>query len=60
MNPLTLEYSLEKKFTPNDLVRYFKPELTDKECDWYLWERTCYPFDLKTTIEQLNTIFLCQ
>jgi hypothetical protein len=30
--------------TTYDLVRRFFPEATDEECDFWLWETTCYPF----------------
>ncbi len=58
MEKLTLKYAIENKFTPIDCVKYFKPEWTDEECDFYLWEFTCYPFSTEILIEQLNNKFL--
>jgi len=54
MTPLTIEHAIENSFTPIDLVKYFKPEWKDAECDHYLWEYTCFPNDMDTTIKQLN------
>jgi len=56
--PLTLEYAIENKFTPIDCVKYFEPEWEDGECDYYLWERTCFPLDMQKTIQQLNEALL--
>lgn len=30
--------------TPQDLVRMIKPDATDEECDYVLWEQSCFPF----------------
>ena len=54
MNALTLEYVLENKFTPIDCVKYFKPEWTVEDCDFYLWEFTCFPLSTEIMINQLN------
>lgn len=58
MIKLTLKHAIENKFTPIDCVKYFKPEWTDEECDFYLWEFTCFPFSTEILIEQLNNKFL--
>ncbi len=29
--------------TAQDLVRRFFPKATDSECDFWLWETTCFP-----------------
>jgi len=39
---------------PLDLIKHFKPDWTDEQCDFYIWEYTCYPFDLEETVKQLN------
>lgn len=51
---LTLKHAIENKFTAIDLVKYFKPEWDNEQCDFYLWEFTCFPFSNTLTIEQLN------
>lgn len=55
---LTMAIAEEKCKTAVDLVKYFRPDWTDEECDFYLWEHTCYPFSLEGTIRQLNTKLL--
>ena len=54
MKPLTREHSIEHNFTAIDLVKHFRPNWTDEDCDLYLWENTSYPFDMDRVIEQLN------
>ena len=51
--PLTIEQANQIS-NPIELVKYFKPDWTDEECDYYLWEFTCFPFDLEETVKQLN------
>jgi hypothetical protein len=36
------------------LVKHFKPDWTDDECDDYLWSSTCFPFSLEYLVKQLN------
>ena len=55
MKALKIE-DLENK-TWGEIVRHYKPEATDEEVDFILWEQTCYPMDNFTTIEQLNVLF---
>ena len=52
-NQLTLEEA-QSMDNPLDLIKHFKPDWTDEQCDFYLWEYTCYPFDLEETVKQLN------
>lgn len=58
MNPLTLKHAIENNFTAIDCVKYFKPDWTDKECDFHILEFTCYPFSTEIMIEQLNNFFI--
>jgi len=58
MKKLTLKYALKNKFTPIDCIKYFNPKWTDVECDFYLWEETCFPFSTKDMIKQLNKEFI--
>jgi hypothetical protein len=58
MQELTLEHAVKNSFTALDCVRYFKPEFTDEQCDFILWEYTCYPFSIEGVIEQLNRKYL--
>lgn len=58
IKPLTIYYAIKNKMTVYDCVRYFDPSLDDQYIEFILWEKTCYPFSMKTTIEQLNDYFL--
>ena len=58
MNPLTLKHAIENNFTAIDCVKYFNPDWTDEECDFHLWEFTCYPLSMEIMIEQLNKYFI--
>lgn len=40
-----------------DIMRQYKPDITDKEANYILWEHTCYPFDDKTTVTQIEQYF---
>ena len=40
-----------------EVIRYFKPDATDEEVDYILWEETCYPMSTEETLKQLNEIF---
>jgi hypothetical protein len=57
MKKLTLETALEHRFTVVDCVRFFNNELTFKECEFILWEHTCYPYGFQLMIKQLNEYF---
>ena len=52
---LTLEYVEKHKLDSVGMVKYFKPDWTDLNCNAYLWEHTDYPDDMEMTIKQLNT-----
>ncbi len=55
---LTLEYAIDRKLTVYGIVRYFEPDATDEECDFILWEKTCFPFDTGSMIKQLNALYI--
>ena len=52
MTELTIEMAKDMDFI--DWVQHFRPEWTEDECDFYIWEYTCFPFGFKETIKQLN------
>ena len=58
MTPLSIQHAIDNKYTSVDCVKYFKPDWSDEECDFHLWEFTCYPFSMKVMIEQLNKYFI--
>lgn len=39
-----------------DYMRRLKPDITDEEAEYILWNETCYPFDNETTLKQIYTI----
>jgi hypothetical protein len=59
MKELTLKMAVEKKFTPIKCVKYYFSNKSNKWCDGLLWEQTCFPFDMETTLKQLYNIFKC-
>ena len=56
MTELTIEMAMDiaNKTSYKDWVKHFRPEWTDEQCDFYLWEHTCFPFSFKDIIKQLN------
>jgi hypothetical protein len=52
MTELTIEMAKDMDFI--DWVQHFRPEWNEHECDFYLWEHTCFPFGFKDVIKQLN------
>lgn len=58
MEALTIEYIITNKFTAIDCVKYFKPNWTNEECDFFLWEHTCFPCSTEFMVKQLNAEFL--
>lgn len=58
--PLTLEFIEKNKMSGIDCLKYFNPDWNDLECDYYLWEHTCFPFSTEILITQLNDKFLVE
>ena len=58
MTPLSIQHAIENNFTAIDCVRYFNPDWSDEECDYYLWSHTCFQFSTEIMIEQLNKYFI--
>jgi hypothetical protein len=56
MTPLTAE-QVENKMTWQDVIRYYKPDATEEEIEYLLWNETCYPFSDETTLRQINNYF---
>ncbi len=53
---MTVQEIIDNKMTWGDVMRTFKPELTDDEVEFILWGKTCYPFDIQTTINQIEKL----
>lgn len=45
------------KLTWGEVIRAFKPDASDEEVDFVLWEHTCYPFDNEMTLKQLEQFY---
>jgi hypothetical protein len=60
MQELTLEYVISNKMSAIDCVKHFKPEWTNEECDFFIWEHTCFPSSTEFMIKQINANFLSQ
>ena len=56
--PLTENHAIKNKFSGVDCIKYFNPKWSDKECDDYLWDETCFPFSTTILIAQLNEEFI--
>lgn len=54
---LTLSMAIAYRFTPRKCVKYYFPESTTEEQDFLLFEETCYPMCMKTTLQQLYSIY---
>jgi hypothetical protein len=53
MEELTID--MANKMSCINWVKHFRPEWTDDQCDFYLWEHTYFPFSTKEIIiKQLN------
>ena len=56
MTELTIEMAMDiaNKTSYKDWVKHFRPDWSDDECDFYIWEYTSFPFGFKDVIKQLN------
>jgi len=57
MEKLTTIRVTEGKFSWYDCIRHYYPDATDEECEYILWEETCYPFSTEKAIEQIWKYF---
>lgn len=47
---------VDGKMTWQEVIRYYKPDATDDECEYLLWNETCFPFSDETTLKQLEAL----
>jgi hypothetical protein len=52
MQELTVEQANKMPYI--DWVKHFRPDWTVDQCEFYLWEYTCFPLHFVETIKQLN------
>lgn len=51
---------VDGKMTWREVIRYYWPEKTNEECEYILWNETCYPFSDETTCHQIYNLYLTQ
>lgn len=44
--------------TWKEAIKYYFPNAEDDECDFILWEKTCFPFDREYTLDDLYRYYL--
>lgn len=57
MKPLTIDFVIENKMSHTDCILYFKPDATESEIEYIIWDETCYPFDDVLFVENVNFYF---
>lgn len=51
---------MENEISWLDYMKTFRPDITEEEAEYILWNETCYPFSDEITIKQLNAFFKTQ
>lgn len=41
-----------------DAIRYYWPDHTPAQCDYILWNETCYTFSAELTLKQLYELYI--
>lgn len=54
---ITANEAAEKGLSFVDLMKKYKPDITEEEADFILWNETCYPFDTEATVKQIYHFF---
>lgn len=55
---LTVEHAEKNNFNLIDCCKFFDASLTNDECEFIIWEHTCFPIgDKHKIIKQLNEYF---
>ena len=49
--------NIDGKMSWHAIMKHYKPDITEKEADYILWNETCYPFDNEITLSQINEYF---
>lgn len=55
---LTIEKAIELKCSAAKVVKYYFPDKSDEECEFILWEETCFPFSNEVMLEQIYEKYL--
>jgi hypothetical protein len=54
---LTIEKAIELKLSATKVVKFYFPDKSDEECDYILWEETCFPFSNEVMMEQIYKMY---
>lgn len=54
---ITADEAAEMGLSFVDLMKKYKPDITEEEADFILWNETCYPFDTEAIIKQIYHFF---
>jgi len=56
MTELTIDMAMDiaNKTSYKDWVKHFRQDWSDEQCEFYIWEHTCFPLHFAETIKQLN------
>ena len=57
---LTIETAIANNYSAVDCVKYYWPEISDKDADFILWEETCFPCDNEAMLSQLYNKYSSQ
>lgn len=55
---LTIEKAIELRFSAVKVVKFYFPDKSDEECDFILWEETCFPFSNEVMMEQIYAMYI--
>ena len=55
---LTLRTAANDGFTLFGCVTYYWPYYTDEQCEFTLWEKTCYPNSSEIMLNQLYELYI--
>lgn len=54
-----MEKLVLKEHTPDEIVRYYFPEIDDEDIDWILLDNTAFPFaDIEWIAEEIYEYYL--
>lgn len=55
---LTIQKAIELKFSALKIIQYYFPDKSNEECDYILWEETCFPFSNEIMMDQIYELYL--
>lgn len=55
---ISIEKAIELKWSAVRVIQFYFPDKSDEECDYILWEETCFPFSNEVMLEQIYEKYL--